>query len=185
MNAPKVIVNVEYIALLRGINVGGNNSIKMAELRECMTALGFDNVRTYISSGNVLFETSMTDIDQLESKIQKAINKQFSLSLSVVVLKKQTLKKIIDAAPSWWGKDDSWKHNLIFLIRPFIIEEVVAAIGALKPGIEAIKAHNGVIYQSISKDDFGKTTSGKLASNPIYKKMTIRNFNTANKLLRK
>ncbi len=175
----------EYIALLRGINVGGNNIIKMAELRECITGLGFKNVRTYIQSGNILFETTEQDSQVLETHIQKAIAEQFSINLTVVVVKKQTLQKIIDDAPLWWGNNDQWKHNLIFLIRPFVVKDFVAAIGELKPDIEAIKAGDGVIYQSISKDSFGKTTSGKLASNPIYKKMTIRNFNTANKLLTK
>jgi uncharacterized protein (DUF1697 family) len=173
----------EYIALLRGINVGGNNIIKMAELRECIIGLGFENVRTYIQSGNILFETTEQDSEVLETHIQKAIAEQFSINLTVVVVKKQALQKIIDDAPLWWGNDDLWKHNLIFLIRPFVVKDIVAAIGELKPDIEAIKAGDGVIYQSISKDSFGKTTSGKLASNPIYKKMTIRNFNTARKLL--
>jgi uncharacterized protein (DUF1697 family) len=185
MSTSGIIETVSYIALLRGINVGGNNIIKMAELRECITGLGFENVRTYIQSGNILFESTDQDSEVLETHIQEAIAVQFSIDLTVVVVKKQTLQKIINNAPSWWGKDDQWKHNLIFLIRPFVVKDIVAAIGELKPDIEAIKAGDGVIYQSISKESFGKTTSGKLASNPIYKKMTIRNFNTANKLLTK
>ncbi len=185
MSTSGIIETVSYIALLRGINVGGNNIIMMAELRECITGLGFENVRTYIQSGNTLFESTDQDSEVLETHIQEAIAVQFSIDLTVVVVKKQTLQKIINNAPSWWGKDDQWKHNLIFLIRPFVVKDIVAAIGELKPDIEAIKAGDGVIYQSISKESFGKTTSGKLASNPIYKKMTIRNFNTANKLLTK
>lgn len=69
----------EYIALLRGINVGGNNIIKMAELRECITGLGFKNVRTYIQSGNILFETTEQDSQVLETHIQRQSPSNFRL----------------------------------------------------------------------------------------------------------
>ncbi len=69
------------------------------------------------------------------------------------------------------------------MIKPFNMDEVIAAIGQLKPGIEMIEPGDGVLYQSMSRALFGRTTTGKLASNPIYKRMTVRNYNTSMKLL--
>ncbi|MDO8736242.1 MAG: hypothetical protein Q7K29_04070 [Thermoleophilia bacterium] len=78
-------------------------------------------------------------------------------------------KKIIKSAPDWWGVDPEWKHNLLIMIKPCDMKEVISAIGELKPDIEAIQAGDGVVYQSMSKKLFGRTTTGKITSNPVYK----------------
>ena len=91
-------------------------------------------------------------------------------------------RQIITDAPAWWGNEPTRKHNLIILIEPYDMKDIIAAIGTLKPDIEAIAPGDGVIYQSLSLTSFGRTTSGKLASNPIYKKMTIRGRNTLLKI---
>ena len=175
---------MKYIALLRGINVGGNAKVPMAELRVCFESLGFLNVKTYINSGNVIFETDQTNIKSLRTKIEKCLKKQFGFDLHIVLIESNRYKKIIKSAPTWWGKDPLWKHNVIFLIEPVMAEEAVAAIGALKPDIELVKVCGNVLFQSLEFSKFGQTTTGKLASNAMYKKMTIRNYNTAQKLLK-
>ena len=173
---------MNYVALLRGINVGGNNIVPMSELKECFEALHLKNVKTFINSGNVLFETDETDQVMLRSMIEKALENHFKIVLRIVLVDSERYQRVIKNAPAWWGKDATWKHNLIFLIEPYEIQDVVKAVGMLKPEIEAMKPGDGVLYQSMSFEKFGRTTAGKLAANPIYKKMTIRNFNTASKL---
>jgi uncharacterized protein (DUF1697 family) len=69
---------VTYVALLRGINVGGKTSINMARLKECFEEQGFLNVKTYINSGNVIFNTSSSVTVKLEQKIEKAIIVNFN-----------------------------------------------------------------------------------------------------------
>ena len=69
------------------------------------------------------------------------------------------------------------------MLKPYDMDEAAAAIGELKPDIETIEPGNGVLYQSMSLKIFGRTTTGKLASNPIYKRITVRNNNTVIKLL--
>ncbi len=84
---------MKYAAFLRGINVGGHNKIKMETLREMFAALRFENVKTYINSGNVIFETSEIDENALVSKIEQAIQAGFSLNIKVMV---RTIDEIVD-----------------------------------------------------------------------------------------
>ncbi len=167
-----------YIAFLRGINVGGKGLIKMAELRECLIKHGFANVCTYIQSGNVVFQSDSTDKNDLADTISSLVNKTFDISAAVVVFSDSQWKEIIEKAPAWWGKNDTWKHNILIMTEAYNVDDAVTEIGVLKPDIESIAPGKGVIYQSISWQDFSRARSGRLASLPIYKKMTIRNYNT-------
>ncbi len=72
---------MKYVAFLRGINVGGHNKIKMETMREIFAALQFENVKTYINSGNVIFETVETDDKSVSTKIEDAIRNEFSLNI--------------------------------------------------------------------------------------------------------
>lgn len=172
-----------YLALLRGINVGGNALIKMAELQQVLSDAGLQNVTTYIQSGNVIFESKNKDNDALAALISQTIKQSFGLDVKTAVFSREEWRAIIKAAPDWWGVDKGWKHNMLIMIKPFVMDKVVQAIGQLKPGIELMVAGNGILYQSVSFKMFGRATTGKLASNPVYKSMTIRNYNTATKLL--
>ena len=172
-----------YLALLRGVNVGGKGLIKMAELQSALAASGLANVRTYIQSGNVFFESAEKDVDVLSAQIADSIAKRFGLQVGVAVFSKSEWQRIIADAPTWWGRDETWKHNLLILLRPYNMADVVRAVGQLKPDIEAMQPGEGVLYQSMSRQLFGRTTTGKLAASPVYKTMTVRNYNTATKLL--
>ena len=171
-----------YLALLRGINVGGKAMIKMADLKTALEAAGLSDVRTYIQSGNVLFSAETADTDELVAKIAGVIQSSFGLQVDVVVFTKAAWQAIIAAAPKWWGVEKTWKHNLWVMIKPYDTQEVKAAIGQLKPEIEKMVFGTDVLYQSMSFEKFGQTTTGKIISSPVYKNMTIRNFNTATKL---
>ena len=173
---------MKYLALLRGINVGGKTLIKMAELKTCFEQAGFKNVRTYINSGNVFFESSDRATDTLAKEIETCIDKKFALTVRVVVIDQLHYTAMMEAAPAGYGEKEGWKYNVLFLIPPYDINEVIADIGELKPDIEAMTIADGVIFQELLFTSFGKTTGGKLASRASYQKMTIRNWNTARKL---
>lgn len=157
--------------------------IKMEDLRGTLTAAGLSDVHTYIQSGNVIFTSSESDTTTIAALIKTTIEKQFSLTVEAVVFSKDEWSHIVASAPDWWGEDQEWKHNLLVLLPPYDMHDVVRAIGTLRPDIESMEVGEGVLYQSMSLKLFGRTTTGKLASSPIYKKMTIRNYNTATKLL--
>jgi len=87
-----------YIALLRGINVGGNNKIKMADLREALGSLGLTRVQTYIQSGNVLFESD-EDEAPLRRRIEQTIEQKFGLSIKVILRTSAELRTIVENCP--------------------------------------------------------------------------------------
>ncbi len=174
---------MKYVALLRGINVGGKSKIKMSELKLCFEKLGLEDVRTYINSGNVIFTTVKMDQQTLAKEIELEIEEIFRFHVSVVVIDQFSYKRMIESAPKGWGEKEGWKYNSLFLIPPYNLNEIMTDIGDLKPDIETVIAGEAIIYQALLFTSFGKTSSGKLASRASYKKMTIRNWNTSKKLL--
>jgi uncharacterized protein (DUF1697 family) len=108
---------MRYVALLRGINVGGKTLIKMADLKTCIEELGLDDVSTYIASGNVLFESDEHDAAKLQTKIERAIEQRFRLPVKVVVLDRAAYARIVKAIPTSWAGDASVRANVAF-VRP-------------------------------------------------------------------
>ena len=174
---------MKYIALLRGINVGGRNNVPMADLRACLENLGLRHVHTYIQSGNVLFQSDEPDELKLTRDIEQTIEKTFGFPVVVALFSQPEFEHIAAHTPPDWLQNPERKYNYLLLKKPWNEAEVVRAIGPLKPGLESVNPGKGVIYQSMSIKFFGRTTTGKLASNPIYQVMTIRSHNTITKLL--
>lgn len=173
---------MKFVVLLRGVNVGGKSRVVMSELKLYLQKAGFEEVLTYINSGNIIVVTEEPDTLKISARIKQLIVEKFTLSSDVVVIEASKFIKIVQNAPKWWGSTEGWKHNALFVIPPTTPSEVVDAIGELKIGIEKVAAGEGLVYQSMSFEDFGKTTTGKLASNPVYKQVTIRNYNTTKKI---
>ena len=94
---------MKYIALLRGINVGGNNRVPMAELRHCFESLGYTNVKSYINSGNIIFDTNEQDIAKLIKKCEQAIEDVFGFHVICCVITASELHDALKHAPDWWG----------------------------------------------------------------------------------
>jgi uncharacterized protein (DUF1697 family) len=106
---------MRYVALLRGINVGGNNMIKMETLRATFESLGFENVKSYINSGNLAFDTSKTDDQKLAKKIHDAIQKDFGFDISVMVRSIAEIEDIIANNP-YVGQFDNDKDVHVFFL---------------------------------------------------------------------
>lgn len=157
--------------------------VAMAELRGELEKCGLQDIHTYIQSGNIFFNSAETDKLRLAQLIEACVRDNFQVAAKTVVFTKDEWQRIIAGAPGWWGKDSEWKHNLLVAIPPYDMDKIVAAVGELKPDIEAMAPGKGVLYQSMSRKLFGRTATGKLAGSPIYKQLTIRNYNTATKLL--
>jgi uncharacterized protein (DUF1697 family) len=171
-----------YIALLRGINVGGNNIIKMVALRDCFEEAGYANVTTYIQSGNVIFTYKKTALAQLELNIEKMLQSVFDYSGLVVVLSLDDLRQIVVEAPAGFGtKPDSYRYDVIFPKRPLSPTDAVRDIPT-HPTVDSIVAGRKAVYFSREIENVTKSKLGKLAGYPIYKQITIRNWNTTQKL---
>lgn len=89
----------QYIAFLRGINVGGNSIIKMSELKALFESLEFENVRTLLNSGNVVFESSVNDNGKIQQKIESQLKKKMEREIRVIVWSMKEIQELIDANP--------------------------------------------------------------------------------------
>jgi uncharacterized protein (DUF1697 family) len=108
-----------YVALLRGINLGGHKKIKMDELRASLAAMGFDEVKTYIQSGNVVFKTAKISDRALSKKIEASILSNFGHSVSVMIRTAEEIKQVIANNPFLKQPDiDQTKLHVMFLAEP-------------------------------------------------------------------
>jgi uncharacterized protein (DUF1697 family) len=174
---------IQYVALLRGINVGGKNLIKMTDLMACFEAQGFANVRTYIQSGNVLFEADGADRAGLTSQIEEALSKTFNYRSRLVLRSHQEMKDIIAHAPQAFGDDPSaFRYDVIFLKEPLTAAEAMRSV-SIKAGVDQAFAGDGVLYFSRLVSKATQSHLTRIISMPVYQSMTIRNWNTTTKLL--
>ncbi|MCK9617522.1 MAG: DUF1697 domain-containing protein [Lentimicrobiaceae bacterium] len=172
-----------HIALLRGINVGGNNIIRMTDLKSCFENMGYGNVTTYIQSDNVIFSTNEKDNAQLESKTEKFLSEKFNYTSRVVIITHEQLAKIVKEAPQRFGSDaGTFRYDVAFLKEPLTSAEAIKNI-AKREGVDNIYEGKSVLYFSRLISNSGQSFLNKLINLPVYKEMTIRNWNTATKLL--
>lgn len=172
----------KYIALLLGINVGGNNKISMPELKKAFEEQGFTNVITYINSGNVIFDSDL-DEASVKSDIEKLIESTFGLKIAVGIISGTELREALAHAPDWWNSDPDSKHNAIFVIPPMTAEEVFALVGEIKPEYEKQAYHGNVIFWSAPTATFSRAQWSKMAHHAAVRNtITARNANTALKL---
>lgn len=172
-----------YIALLRGINVGGKNKVPMPILKQVFEELGFTGVTTYINSGNVVFESSTANKTALAKLCEDAIAERFALHIPVKIVTAEELEDVLQHAPAWWGSEEGVVHYAMFVIAPTTIEEVFAVMGEIIPEYEQITHYKDVIFWSAPRKTFHKSQWSKIASSSVNNCVTIRNANTANKLL--
>lgn len=173
----------EYIALLRGINVGGNNIIKMADLRACLEAQGFQEVKTYIQSGNVLFQTKENDREKLVTEIEELLSKTFNYHSRVVVISADELRQTVREAPKNFGNEpDKYRYNVIFIKPPLQAKEAIKQMET-REGVDEVAAGKHALYFSHLISKAGQSKLSQMIKSPIYKHTTVRNWNTTSKLL--
>jgi uncharacterized protein (DUF1697 family) len=171
-----------YVALLRGINVGGNNLIPMAKLKACFEKSGFENVSTYIASGNVLFESS-EPAAKLEQRIEQILSSTFSYKASVVLRSKKQMKDVLVRAPKGFGDEpEGYRYDVLFLKSPLTSKTAIKNV-ATKPGVDSAYTGPGVLYFSRLVAKATQSQLNKIVGSPIYKSLTIRNWNTTTKLV--
>jgi uncharacterized protein (DUF1697 family) len=171
-----------HVALLRGINVGGNNPVRMADLAEAFTDAGFDDVRTVQASGNVLFSARGKTSRALEPVIERALRKRFGVDIAVLVRSRDELAKVVDAAPD--GHDSaSLRSDVFFLKHPLTAKQAIAEVPELNDAVDTLTAGTGVLYFSRVKATATKTRIQKFMAKPVFKQVTVRTWATTTKLL--
>lgn len=173
---------MRYVALLRGINVGGNSIIKMTLLKNAFQKLGMKNVTTYIQSGNVIFESDESNIVKLTEKIENNLSKTFSYHGRTVLRSFPQMQKVLKEVPTDWKKRKDIRCYIAFVREPVSVTEIAKEI-KLKEGIDFIKVGDGVFYMTTLLEGLTKSSFSKIAGNSFYKDITIRNYNTSQKIL--
>ena len=172
-----------YVALLRGINVGGKNLIPMPGLKAAFEADGFGDVRTYIQSGNVLFSAPTASNADLVRRIERMLGKAFEHYPASVVLRSQAqMRKVVDEAPKLFGSQpEKYRYDAIFLKAPLTSKTAIKEV-ELKEGVDQCWAGTGVLYHSRLVSKVTSSRINRIVGRPIYQQMTIRNWNTTTKL---
>jgi uncharacterized protein (DUF1697 family) len=168
---------VRYVALLRGINVGGKAMIRMADLKACFEELGLEAVSTYIASGNVLFDAGRRDAAALESALEHAIEERFGIPVKVIVLGRAAYARVVAAIPEEWVGDAGLRANVAFVRRGTDAREVVRALQP-DPAIETVKAIDGAILWATKRDAINRSVMRKLIGGAAYRELTVRNLRT-------
>src|SRR5215813_5027293 len=181
MPKPKAQSPNVFVALLRGVNVGGKNNVSMSALKTNLSQAGFQDVATYINSGNVLFTSSQTDVRKLEAKIERLLATHHKLECKVVVRSLSEMKKLVESLPASWKGDEEWAHNVMFLRHSIDSKDVLNEL-APKSKIEKVLYHPGAVLWSARRSDIKKSIMNKLSSRKIFQDMTVRNPNTTRKL---
>jgi uncharacterized protein (DUF1697 family) len=180
MTKSKSPLNI-FVALLRGVNVGGNNMISMSALKKSFEQMGFPYVATYINSGNIIFEAKEKDARKLEKKIEQMMSQEYDLNSKVVVRNLSEMEQLVLSLPSSWGSDGSWRYNVIFLRHSIDSEDILDELPA-NSEIEEVVYRPGTLLWSAQAESITQTKMSKLSSRKISQDMTVRNLNTTKKL---
>jgi uncharacterized protein (DUF1697 family) len=173
---------LKYVAFLRAVNVGGKNVVRMADVRTCLEGLGFARVRTYIQSGNILFESDLVDTGRLTTKIEKAYSATLKHDAPVFLRSEHQLRKIVAQAPREWTGGRALRRSVAFLRKPLTVTQVLTHIQP-RPGVDTAKAGDSVVYLSTVIARLNQSGFPKIIRTPMYRTMTIRSFRTCQKIL--
>lgn len=173
---------MDYLLLLRGINVGGKHRVPMAQLREQLTATGFTNVRSYINSGN-LFVTSAEPFAQCEQHIQALLTTEFDFPIDFRLISRPEFLADLALAPDWWGIDPELRHNALFKLNTYeddndswLKEHVTSDYDQI------LITPNLIFWTSTLKLHFSRSFYSKIFGISLYRQTSARNFNTTTKL---
>ena len=173
---------MEYVALLRGINVGGNNKVVMSELREQIEAAGFGHVRTYINSGNLLFEAEAPRED-VAQRVEDLLARHYDFPIRLALLTGQDYLDQLDELPDWWHGEVA-RRDALFYTRGLDRDLVRERIEAMELGDEAVHfGEHAVFWGKFDEKNFLKTAYHKrLLREDFYRQVTIRSGSTVEKI---
>ncbi len=175
---------MRYIALLRGVNVGGKNKVSMADLKATLEQDGFENVKTYINSGNVLFDNSSKDANGIAERCEALIEKAFGFPVACVVLSSVQYRRIVDNAPAWWGHSDdkNLRSDALFVLRHGTARAVIDAVGPVNEEYEHVGSAANVVFWTVDMRRYGKARLPKIIGSDEYKTVSMRSSTTTRKL---
>lgn len=169
-----------WIVLLRGVNVGGNNILPMKELYDLLTDLDCKNVRTYIQSGNCVFQSATRSGGQIEKKIGEAIEKKFGFRPRIFVLTADAMDAVIADNPYNQGDDDPKSVHVFFLAKPAVGADL-SALEAFRKGGEEFTLTDHAFYL-YAPDGIGRSKLATKIERHVPVPMTARNLRSVLKI---
>lgn len=175
---------MKYVALLRGINVGGSHPVPKAEFQKVLESLGFQDVLIYINSGNAVFAS---DREPQAREVQAALENRFGFGIPTLILPGEKIRAIAAAIPPAWTNDSpkpdksGQKSDVLYLFDDANTPEIIQKLGH-RPEIETMIYVDGAVLANIARAKQSKYSLLKMMGTPLYKQMTIRNIATAKKL---
>lgn len=170
-----------FIALLRGINVGGHHKLPMRELVKVLEDIGLHMVQTYIQSGNVVFQSERSDIPALAQEISEAIGKSHGFSPQIFILDEATLQAAIEANPFPEGEDEP-KSLHFFFLDAIPQDPDWEAIESWKADNERYQLIDKVFYLH-APDGIGRSKLAEKFSRGWDVSITARNWRTVSKIM--
>lgn len=168
---------MKYIALLRGINVGGHKKVEMKRLKSLLENMGYFNVKTYLNSGNALFETD-ENLEQTKIELSKIMAEEFGFEIPTLIKSEEEIKKIASIIPNEWQNNSEQKTDVAYLFPEIDSKETVDKIPVKREYVDFIYVKGAIVWH-IMKKDYNKSQLNKIVSHKFYKQMTVRNVNTA------
>lgn len=172
----------QYVALLRGINVGGRNPVPMADLRAVFEAAGYGAVTTYIQSGNVLF-TADVPARTLEPTIEALLLECFAAPIMTVVRSRRQLRSVVSSAPPGFGARPDEYHSDVLFVRSPLTPARMLSVVQVREGVDRAWQGPGVIYFERLSVRRAESRMSRIVGTPEYRRTTIRSWSTTTRLL--
>jgi uncharacterized protein (DUF1697 family) len=172
---------MRHIALIRGINVGGNNKVPMAELRKLLTDKGFTDVQSYIASGNIILSSDTLDPGDIGGRCRDLLRESFSVETRVLVIPQERFLSITSAVPPDWTNDSKQKSDVLFLFPEDDTPDILATLSP-REGVDNATYVPGAVIWNIHRTDQTRSQLNRIVGTRTYRNLTIRNVNTVRKL---
>jgi uncharacterized protein (DUF1697 family) len=183
-----IVGMAQYVALLRGINVGGKCRVAMSELKALFLSLGFTEVVTYINSGNVIFSddpgSSLEITDpgsEIVARLTHKISARFGFPVTCLVRTAENLSALAAAIPTSWQNDADDRTDVLFLADAYDNEQSLSLIKS-NPTVDELRYIDGAIIWHSDRAHYSQSGLHKFIGTTLYKNMTARNVNTVRKL---
>jgi uncharacterized protein (DUF1697 family) len=172
---------MRYVALLRGINVGGNSIVDMKGLRQVFEDAGMSDVKTYINSGNVMFTTDSDDRAGLVTQLEAAVDARYPVDAKIVLRSADEMATLVGEIPKAWTNGPTMKCDVVFLSPEVDSPSVLERLDP-RPEIEDVIYLPGAVVWRVDRANATRSRLLRIVGTPFYKQVTIRNVNTARKL---
>ena len=172
---------MRYVALLRGINVGGNMMIEMSELSAMFESLGFTGVKTYINSGNIAFDATKTAEKKLIPKIEKAIEETFGKKIPVILREQKDIDRVLTKNP-FEGRFESHKEMHVLFLSDEMPKDKEKQLTDAAPDGERYKSIGRELYCHLPKGVIDSLLGKSFIEKKLKLSVTGRNWRTVQKL---